>query len=56
MPKRASNKESMNIYKLLVESSERKKKERRAELLQSVGVKEIFEDGSIKIDMRTLRV
>jgi len=55
MPKKTSNKENMDIYKLLFEASERKRKEKRAELLQSVGVKEFFEDGSIKIDMRTCK-
>jgi ferredoxin len=44
---------TVNIYDLLSEASE--KKGRRAELLESVGVKECFEEGSIKIDMRTCR-
>ena len=45
----------MNIYDLLSEAPEKKeeKKSRRAELLESMGVKECFEEGSIKIDMRT---
>jgi Fe-S-cluster-containing hydrogenase component 2 len=55
MPKKTSNGENMDIYKLLSEASERKKKEKRTELLRSVGVKEIFEDGSIKIDMKTCK-
>jgi ferredoxin len=48
---------SLNIYNLLSEASEKKekKKGRRAELLESMGVKECFEEGSIKIDMRTCR-
>jgi Fe-S-cluster-containing hydrogenase component 2 len=44
-----------NIYELLLEASEKKKKEKkekRAELLKSMGVKEYFEEGSIKINMR----
>ena len=46
-----------NIYNLLSEVSEKKeeKKSRRVELLESMGVKECFEEGSIKIDMRTCR-
>ncbi|MFQ5999524.1 MAG: 4Fe-4S binding protein [Candidatus Bathyarchaeia archaeon] len=47
-----------NIYELLLEASEKKKKEKRekrAELLKSMGVKEYFEEGSIKIDMKTCR-
>ncbi|MFQ6073798.1 MAG: hypothetical protein ACE5KC_01130 [Candidatus Bathyarchaeia archaeon] len=55
MPKKASNGETMDIYKLLYEASERKRKEKRAELLRSVGVEEVFEDGSIKIDMKTCK-
>ncbi len=55
MPKKASNKENMDIYRLLSEASERKRKEKRAELLRAVGVKEFFEEGSIKIDMRTCK-
>jgi len=46
---------SVNIYDLLSEASEKKeeKKSRRAELLESMEVKECFEEGSIEIDMRT---
>ena len=49
---------SVNIYELLLEASEKKKKEKRekrAELLKSMGVKEYFEEGSIKIDMKTCK-
>jgi ferredoxin len=48
---------SVNIYDLLSESSEKeeKKKNRRVELLESIGVKDCFEEGSIKIDMRKCR-
>jgi Fe-S-cluster-containing hydrogenase component 2 len=47
----------VNIYDLLSEASEKKeeKKSRRAELLESMDVKECFEEGSITIDMRTCR-
>ena len=55
MPRKSSNRENMDIYMLLFEASERKRKEKRAELLRSVGVKEFFEDGSIKIDMKTCK-
>jgi ferredoxin len=46
---------SVNIYDLLSEASEKKeeKKSRRAELLESMGVKDCFEEGSIKINLRT---
>lgn len=48
----------MNIYDLLsdeVAEIKKEKKNRRAELLESIGVEDRFEDGSIKIDMRTCR-
>lgn len=55
MPEKGLNNESMGIYGLLQKASERKRREKRVELLQSVGVKEFFEDGSIKIDMHTCK-
>ncbi len=55
MPEKTSNEGTMDIFNLLAEASERKRKEKRAELLQSVGVKEFFEEGSIKIDMKTCK-
>ena len=57
MSKKTEN-SSANIYDLLLQASEKKekeKKEKRTELLKSVGVKEYFEEGSIEIDMRTCR-
>lgn len=57
MPK--ENKESsVNIYDLLsaeVPKKKEEKKSRRAELLESVGVEDRFEEGNIDIDMRTCR-
>ena len=55
MPKKTSEKEPMDIFKLLHEASERKRKEKRAELLQSIDVEEFFEDGSIMVDMKTCK-
>ena len=57
MPEKTDN-SGVNIYELLLEASEKKKKEKRekrAELLKSVGVEEYFEEGSIKIDMKTCK-
>ena len=56
MPKKSEN-SIVNIYDLLSEALEKKeeKKSRRTELLESIGVKECFKEGSIKIDMRTCR-
>jgi Fe-S-cluster-containing hydrogenase component 2 len=49
---------SVNIYDLLsdeVDDVKEEKKSRRAELLESIGVEDRFEEGSIKINMRTCR-
>lgn len=57
MPKK-SEEPSINIYDLLsdeVAEIKEEKKNRRDELLESIGVEDRFEDGSIKIDMRTCR-
>jgi len=45
----------MNIYDLLLQASEKEKKEKRAELLKSMEVKEYFEEGSVEIDMKTCK-
>jgi len=56
MPKKPSATSSdVDIYQLLLEASERKKREKRAQLLQSIGVKEYFEEGSVRIDMKTCK-
>ncbi len=46
------------MHKLLLESSERKRKEKKTErtrLLQSMGVQEHFEEGKITINMKTCK-
>jgi ferredoxin len=62
MPKKSE--ESVNIFDLLSEeeTAEEKKEEKqektksqRAELLKQMGVKDLFEEGSITIDNRTCR-
>jgi len=50
-----SNKENMDIYKLLLETSQKQKRAKREQLLKSVGVKEFFEEGSIRVDMKTCK-
>ena len=57
MPKKTVD-SGANIYDLLLQASQKKekeKKEKRAELLKSMGVKEYFEEGSIEIDMKTCK-
>jgi len=55
MPKKQDEIDSKDIYGLLLEASRKKKREKRAQLLQSIGVKEFFEEGNIKIDMKTCK-
>lgn len=42
-----------DIFQLLLETSERRRKSLRAQLLESLKVKEFFEEGSISINHRT---
>lgn len=44
-----------DIFQLLLESSRKKEKEKRAQLLSSIGVKEFFEEGNITINMKICR-
>lgn len=46
---------NMDIYKVLLKTSKARKKARREQLLRSVNVKEFFEEGDIKIDMKTCK-
>lgn len=55
MPEKPDSESSVDIYQLLLEASKRRRREERAQLLRSVGVKEYFQEGSIRIDMRTCR-
>jgi len=55
MPKKQDETTSMDIYGLLLEASKKKKREERAYLLESIGVKGFFEEGNIKIDMKTCK-
>jgi len=55
MAEKRNEKPAMDIYKVLLEASKKKKKARREPLLKSIGVKEFFEEGSIKVDMKTCK-
>lgn len=46
---------SANIFEMLLETSKSKEKKKRKELLESAGVQEFFDEGSIEIDMKTCR-
>jgi ferredoxin len=43
----------VDIFEILTESSEKARKKRREELLDPLGVKEFFVEGSISVDKRT---
>ena len=45
----------LDIYQLLLEVSEKKKKDRRAQLIEPLGVKEYFDEGGISIDKKTCK-
>jgi len=51
----AGGKVLVDIFSLLVETSEKEKRKRREELLTPLGVKEFFVDGKITIDKRTCK-
>lgn len=55
MPAKEVVKPRKDIFELLLETSEKQKRTKRDELLKSIGVKEFFEDGSIRIDMKTCK-
>jgi len=44
-----------NIYQLLLEASRKRERERKTKLLESIGVKEFFEEGTISIDKNTCK-
>ena len=50
-----SRNSGIDIFQLLQKTSKEKKKKKRAQLLQSIGVKEFFESGTIQIDMKTCK-
>ena len=50
-----SKERSADIYRLLQDDSERGKKDEKTKLLDSLGIKEYFKEGSIRIDLKTCR-
>ncbi len=54
MPKKREN-SGGDIFQLLLETTEKRRKNERAQLLESLKVKEFFEEGSISINERTCR-
>jgi len=55
MPKESADTSSEDIFTLLSEASKKKRKEKRVQILQSMKVKDFFEEGSISIDKKTCR-
>ena len=55
MPKESTDISGKDIFTLLSEASKKKRKEKKAQILQSMDVKEFFEEGSISIDKKTCK-
>jgi ferredoxin len=55
MPKKPADISGKDIFTLLSEASKKKKKEKRTQILQSMKIKEFFEEGSISIDKKTCK-
>jgi len=55
MSKKQDETKGIDIHELLLEASQKKKREKRGQLLQSIGMKEFFEEGRISVDMRTCK-
>lgn len=55
MAERRNEKRIVDIYGLLLEASTKRRLEKRAQLLGSIGVKEFFNEGSIRVDMKTCK-
>jgi len=49
----SSKEKSLDIFQMLYESAQKKRMEEKARLLEPLGVKEYFKEGSIKINKRT---
>jgi len=55
MSKKQDETTSMDIYGLLLEASKKQKKAKREQLLKPIGMQEFFEEGNIRIDMKTCK-
>jgi ferredoxin len=56
MPKESkSDKQDVDIFKLLAETLEKQKQKRRKELLAPLGIQEFFAEGTVTINKRTCR-
>jgi Fe-S-cluster-containing hydrogenase component 2 len=55
LPEKRREEPSVDIFQGLLDASRRQKRLKKERLLTSIGVKEFFEDGNIKIDMKTCK-
>ena len=49
------NEKDLDIFQLLTAASETRKKEKRTQILESLGVQDLFEKGDISVDKQTCR-
>lgn len=55
MPKDRVDSQAQDIYQLLLEAARKQDKAERKQLLEEIGVKEFFEEGTITIDKKTCK-
>ena len=55
MSKESKDPSSLDMYQILIDSSKKSERDKKTQLLESIGVKEFFEDGDIQIDMKTCK-
>lgn len=55
MARKREEKKLVDIFGLLLEVSSKQRLEKRTQLLESIGVKEFFKEGSIRVDMKTCK-
>jgi len=55
VPQNKAESPVQDIYELLLEAAKKQDKKKRTQLLQEIGVKEFFEEGTITIDKKTCK-
>jgi len=55
MAEKKGEQASVDIYRVLLEAGKKQKRMKREALLKELGFKEFFEDGNIRVDMKTCK-